>query len=83
MNAGDVGRAKTWLEGILGMVQRGVGAQVNVASSLVHDLFLQSVRRSPQRVANYANRLSSVLDDMGGKADLTTECESQIEPQDF
>ena len=79
MNAGDLERAKRRLEGMLDMVQRGIGARVDVTSSLVHDLFVRSVRRSPQRVANYANRLSSVLDDMEGKAELTTECGLQIE----
>jgi hypothetical protein len=79
MNAGDLGRAKRWLEVILNMVKRGVGARVDVTSSLVHDLFVRSVRRSPQRVANYANRLSSVLEDGEGKADLTTECGLQVE----
>jgi hypothetical protein len=79
MNAGDLGRAKGWLEVILDMVKRGVGARVDVTSSLVHDLFVRSVRRSPQRVSNYANRLSSVLEDGEGKADLTTECGLQVE----
>jgi hypothetical protein len=74
MNAGDLERAKRWLEGILDIVQREIDARVDVTSSLVQDLFVRSVRRSPQRVANYANRLSSVLDDMEGKAELTTEC---------
>lgn len=79
MNSGNLERAKRWLECVLDMVQRGIGARVDVTSSLVHDLFVQSVRRSPQRVVNYANRLSSVLEDMEGRADLTKECGSQVE----
>lgn len=79
MNEGDLGRAKRWLKGILDVVQRGVGARPDLTSSLVHDLFVRSVRRSSQRVTNYANRLSSVLEDSEGKADLTTECELQVE----
>lgn len=78
MNAGDLERAKRWLERILDIVQRGVGVRVDVASSLVHELFIRSVRRSPQRVANYANRLSSVLENMKCEADFTAECKLQV-----
>lgn len=78
MNAGDLERAKRWMERILHIVQRGVGARVDVVSSLVQELFIRSVRRSPQRVANYANRLSSVLEDMKCEADFTAECKLQV-----
>ena len=79
MNEWDLELAKRWLESILDIVQRGIGARVDMASSLVHDLFIRSVRRSPQRVANYANRLSSVLENMKGEAGFTAECKLQFE----
>lgn len=61
MNSGDLERTKKILEGILDTVRQSARKQENLTSNAVHDIFTKGVNRSPQRVANYASRLSSVL----------------------
>lgn len=80
MNEGDLEQAKKHLEHVLDVVQYGNGEQEESTSNLALEIFTQGVKRSPQRIENYAGRLSNVLKEMGEKSDPTFECEFWIRP---